>query len=92
MTTHAGCVWDYPEDVALAHTGVRGNKLALCSVLGDDDQIAEILDEIGDCAVCLRLLVQFFAGATGSLSVAVAEAYGGGRMDAVRQFRKLLAD
>jgi hypothetical protein len=48
MTTHSGCLWDYPEDVALAHKKVRGIKLALSSVLDDDDESAAILNEVGD--------------------------------------------
>ena len=88
MTTHSGCIWDYPEDVALAYGKVRGIKLALSSLL-DDDESAAILEEVGDCVECLRGLIRFFAGLAGSLGVALAEAHGGGEADAIRQFRQL---
>jgi hypothetical protein len=92
MTTHSGCCWDYPEDVALAYGKVRGIKLALNSLYDDDDASAAVLDEIGDCAECLRCLVRFLAGLAGSLGVSVAEAHGADESAAIRQFEKMLAE
>lgn len=93
MTTHPGCYMDYPEEVALAYGKVRGMKLAVNSIYADeeDDSVA-VLDEIGDCAVCLRHLIRFLAGLAGSLGTAVAEAHGGDESDAIRQYEKMLTE
>jgi hypothetical protein len=47
VTTHSGCAWDYPEDVALAYGKVRGHQLVLANVRGDANAGQAVLDEIG---------------------------------------------
>lgn len=92
MTTHEGCFWDFPEDVALAHGKVRGIKLALNSLYEDDDASNAVLEEIGDCVQCLRNITRFLAGLSGSLGVSVAENYGADESAAIAQFEKMLAE
>lgn len=92
MTTHTGCYMDYPEDVVLAYGKVRGIKLALYSLRDDDEASDAVLDEVGDCAVCLRHLIRFLAGLAGSLGESVAVAHGADKAAALRQYEKMLAE
>lgn len=90
MTTHPGCCWDYPDDVALAYGKVRGIKLVLNDLYDDDDVSRAVLDEIGDCAECLRHLVRFLSGLAGSLGGSLAEAYGADESAAIQRFEEML--
>lgn len=91
MTTHEGCVWDYPEDVAIAFAEVRGCRLTLASVQDDDAAATAVLDEIGDCVECLRCMSRFLAGMAGSIAVALAENAGADAQAAVQQLESELA-
>jgi hypothetical protein len=92
MTTHKGCIWDCPLDVAIAYGKVRGIKLVLASVRKEDDASAAVLEEMGDCAECLRNMAQYLAGLAGSLGVTVAENAGANEAAAIHQFEKMLAE
>lgn len=92
MTTHPGCVWDYPEDVATGYGEVRGLRLVLASLRDDDADDSPILDEMGDCTQCLRCMVRFLAGMAGSLAEALADTAGGDRVTAIRQVEKQTTD
>jgi hypothetical protein len=72
---HRGCALDDP-DAALAFGKVRGYRLVLASLHEDDDASVTVLDEIGDCAECLRCQIRFLARLAGSLGANVAECYG----------------
>ncbi|WP_131816337.1 hypothetical protein [Mycolicibacterium porcinum] len=91
MTTHSGCCLDYPEDVALAYTTVRGHELVLASARNDDAGREATLAAIGDCDDCLRNMVAFLAGLAESLGVGMAENAGADRAAAIRQFERGLA-
>jgi hypothetical protein len=92
MTTHSGCALDYPEDVALAHGTVRGYKLVLAAIRDDESASEALVDEIGDCAECLRHMIRFLAGMAASLGVAIAEHAGADEAAAIRQLELQLAE
>ncbi|WP_454560871.1 hypothetical protein [Mycobacterium haemophilum] len=89
--THMGCVYDDP-DAALAFGQVRGHRLVLASLYDDDEDGRAVLEEIGDCAECLRCLVLFLAAMAGSIGVRLAEMAGQDRDAAVQQFEKQLGE
>lgn len=87
--THTGCLHeDFEEGVAFGR--VRGFRLLLANLYDDDEGGPAVLEEIGDCAMCLRGLVYFLTSLSSSLSVAYAERAGRDRTAAVQQVEKQL--
>jgi hypothetical protein len=78
--------------VALAFGQVRGYRLVLASLHDDDDASGTVLDEIGDCAECLRCMARFLAALAGSIGESMAELAGQDHDAAVRQFEKQLGE
>jgi hypothetical protein len=58
---HKGCVND-GSDRAVAIGEVRGWRLFLAGLRGDEAAQQDVLAEIGACAACLYVLVQFTLG------------------------------
>jgi hypothetical protein len=79
---------DFEEGVAFGK--VRGFRLLLARLYEDDEDGPAVLEEIGDCAMCLRGLIYFLTSLASSLSVAVAERAGRDRDAAVQQVEKQL--
>ncbi|MEX7474577.1 hypothetical protein AB4Z39_33340 [Mycobacterium adipatum] len=92
MTTHSGCSWDYPEDVALAYGEDRGLRLMLAFVRDDDAAKGAVYDEIGDCAQCWRNMSAYLGGMGSSIALGLAESHGGDRSHVIRQLASQQAD
>ncbi|KRQ25969.1 hypothetical protein BKG82_16050 [Mycobacteroides chelonae] len=88
---HKGCTHD-DLDTALKFGQVRGLRLVLASLHGDDDARQIALDELEDCPECLRCMASYLAGMAGSIGVALAESHGFDADAAVRQFETQLTE
>jgi hypothetical protein len=92
VTTHSGCFWDTPQEVALAYGNVRGLQLVRAQAQDDKRAIDAVLDEIGDCAQCLRNMVALLSGMASSIAISMTENAGGPRSLAINQMERQLAD
>lgn len=92
MTTHSGCVWDFPLDVALVHAEVRGIKLVLASLRDDEADTEAVLDEIGDCVECLRHMCRLLSGMAAGIGESLTAVVGKDRSAGIRQLEKQLAE
>jgi len=76
----------------LAYGKLRGTKLVLADVLNDENLRDEVLDEIGNCADCFRVMVTFMTSFLGSVCLGYTELAGGDRAAAIRQLDRQLME